>query len=265
MARRICSAALLGVMWFHPGAAQDAPPPEAASGRVDRAAVTAERFMIVTANPLASDAGAAVLARGGSAVDAMVAAQFVLNLVEPQSSGIGGGAFLLYWDAKAQQAHHLRRRARPRRRRPGRICSCKPDGTPMPFDDSRDRRPLGRRARHAGPARAGASAARPAALGRSGRSRRPTSPTRGFEISPRLAAAIADGAAKLTPVPGDARLLSGHRRRAAAGGRACCAILSSRRPCAQIAAEGSAPFYRGRIGDAHRRRRARARRSTRAC
>jgi gamma-glutamyltranspeptidase/glutathione hydrolase len=58
---------------------------------------------VVAANPLAVDAGIAVLERGGSAVDAAVAVQAMLGLVEPQSSGLGGGAFLLYYDAKTHQ------------------------------------------------------------------------------------------------------------------------------------------------------------------
>ncbi|WP_419834341.1 gamma-glutamyltransferase [Endozoicomonas atrinae] len=56
--------------------------------------------MISAANPLAAEAGYNVLADGGSAIDAMIAAQTVLGLVEPQSSGLGGGAFLVYYDAK---------------------------------------------------------------------------------------------------------------------------------------------------------------------
>ncbi|MBF4349459.1 gamma-glutamyltransferase, partial [Vibrio anguillarum] len=52
------------------------------------------------ANPLATEAGADILRQGGNAIDAMVTTQLMLGLVEPQSSGIGGGSFLVYWDAK---------------------------------------------------------------------------------------------------------------------------------------------------------------------
>jgi gamma-glutamyltranspeptidase / glutathione hydrolase len=58
--------------------------------------------MVVAAHPLAAEAGLAMLRKGGTAIDAGIAAQMVLNLVEPQSSGIGGGAFMLYWDAAAR-------------------------------------------------------------------------------------------------------------------------------------------------------------------
>ena len=59
----------------------------------------AERFMVVAANPHASEAGSTILRAGGSAVDAAIAVQLVLSLVEPQSSGVGGGAFMLHFDA----------------------------------------------------------------------------------------------------------------------------------------------------------------------
>src|SRR6056297_33299 len=61
--------------------------------------VTSESWMVAAANPLAVEAGAGVLRNGGTAADAMVAVQAVLGLVEPQSSGLGGGAFLVWYDA----------------------------------------------------------------------------------------------------------------------------------------------------------------------
>ena len=62
--------------------------------------VLADDWMVAAANPLAVEAGARVLREGGTAADAMVAVQTVLGLVEPQSSGLGGGAFLVYYYAK---------------------------------------------------------------------------------------------------------------------------------------------------------------------
>ena len=66
-----------------------------------QAAVAAQPF-VVAANPLAAEAGMSVLRRGGSAVDAAIAIQAMLSLVEPQSSGLGGGAFLHYYDARTR-------------------------------------------------------------------------------------------------------------------------------------------------------------------
>jgi gamma-glutamyltranspeptidase/glutathione hydrolase len=59
--------------------------------------------MITASHPLATEAGAQMLKRGGSAVDAAIAAQLVMGLVEPQSSGLGGGAFLLHWNPKGKR------------------------------------------------------------------------------------------------------------------------------------------------------------------
>lgn len=73
--------------------------PERATGVRDVKLAKAQRFMVSAAHPDATRAGLEILEQGGTALDAAVAIQMMLTLVEPQSSGIGGGAFLLYWDA----------------------------------------------------------------------------------------------------------------------------------------------------------------------
>lgn len=80
------------------------PQPEAASGLTAKPGWTFQRQAVAAANPLATEAGAQILRAGGSAVDAAIAVQMVLTLVEPQSSGIGGGAFLLHHDGRRLQA-----------------------------------------------------------------------------------------------------------------------------------------------------------------
>jgi len=98
-------------------------------------AVHAKRQMIATANAHASRAGLEMLRAGGSALDAAIAAQLVLNLVEPQSSGIGGGAFLLYWDAAQKRISVFDgREAAPAAARPDRFLQA--DGKPMPLFDA---------------------------------------------------------------------------------------------------------------------------------
>ena len=73
--------------------------PEAASGFTEKPGWATKKFAVAAANPLATDAGYQILKAGGSAVDAAVAVQMVLGLAEPQSSGIGGGAFLMHQKA----------------------------------------------------------------------------------------------------------------------------------------------------------------------
>jgi gamma-glutamyltranspeptidase/glutathione hydrolase len=78
--------------------------PEAATGYAEKAGWAARKYMVAAANPLAAEAGYEMLKQGGTAIDAAIATQLVLTLVEPQSSGIGGGAFLVYYDGKKVQA-----------------------------------------------------------------------------------------------------------------------------------------------------------------
>jgi gamma-glutamyltranspeptidase/glutathione hydrolase len=114
-----------------PALAQTERAPEGATGVTKKPAVFAKRFMAVTAHPEATRAAYDVLKAGGSAADAAVAAQLVLNLVEPQSSGIGGGGFLLYWDAKARRLHaYDGRETAPAGVKPDVFLK---DGKPMPF------------------------------------------------------------------------------------------------------------------------------------
>ena len=91
--------------------------------------------MVVAAHPLAVDAGYAMLRKGGSAVDAAIAVQLVLNLVEPQSSGIGGGAFMLVHDAQRKRliAYDGRETA-PAAAKPDRFLDR--EGRPLEFFDA---------------------------------------------------------------------------------------------------------------------------------
>ena len=83
--------------------ASDSVAPERATGTATSKRVEASNFMVAAANPLAAQAGRDVIAKGGNAIDAMVAVQTVLGLVEPQSSGLGGGSFLVYYDATSKK------------------------------------------------------------------------------------------------------------------------------------------------------------------
>ena len=78
--------------------------PEAPSGYTEKPGWATREFAVAAANPLATDAGYQILKAGGSAIDAAIAVQMVLTLVEPQSSGIGGGAFLLHYNGKDVEA-----------------------------------------------------------------------------------------------------------------------------------------------------------------
>lgn len=79
--------------------------PEIRNGRVEQNLVHAQKYMVSSASPYASEVGMKILAQGGTAVDAAIAVQMVLTLVEPESSGIGGGGFALYWDNKNKKLY----------------------------------------------------------------------------------------------------------------------------------------------------------------
>ncbi|MGE0211481.1 MAG: gamma-glutamyltransferase [Parvibaculaceae bacterium] len=145
--------------------------------------------MVATAAPEATEAAAEILREGGTAADAMVAAQAVLGLVEPQSSGLGGGAFALYFDMDSGLEAWDGRETAPRAAGPKLFLGA--DGAPMPFETaSVGGRPVGV---------PGAVALLWAIHEKHGRlpwSRLFNTAIRlaeeGFTVSPRLAAAIAD-------------------------------------------------------------------------
>lgn len=110
------------------------PQPEGASTlQPPRAVAAAAEQMVAAANPLAAQAGLKILRDGGSAVDAAIAVQMVLTLVEPQSSGIGGGAFLVHWDGHAVQTYDGRETA-PQAASEDMFLDA--DGRPLPFFDA---------------------------------------------------------------------------------------------------------------------------------
>lgn len=99
------------------------------------AAEEEKRWFVAAANPLATQAGADILRRGGSAVDAAIAVQAVLGLVEPQSSGLGGGAFMVYFDPQTGTLETFDgREVAPMSATPERFLTA--DGEPMKFLDA---------------------------------------------------------------------------------------------------------------------------------
>lgn len=114
--------------WF----ADADPPPEFATGRRAPSVARSRQTMVVSAHPLASEAGREILRNGGRAIDAAIAVQAMLTLVEPQSSGIGGGAFLLHFDAERGELDAFDgREVAPAAATPELFL--KPDGSPLNF------------------------------------------------------------------------------------------------------------------------------------
>jgi len=117
-----------------PALAQDRQP-EDGTGLQRHALAQAERHMVAAAHPDAVAAGLAMLRAGGSAADAAVAVQLVLNLVEPQSSGIGGGAFLLHNDGATKELIAYDGRETAPAAATNKLF-LRPDDTPMKFFDA---------------------------------------------------------------------------------------------------------------------------------
>ena len=132
--QRFLLAALLAAASLAAPAQQRPSQPEPPSGWTPKKLATAKQYMVVAANPLAAEAGAAILAKGGSAVDAVIATQLVLGLVEPQASGLGGGAYFLHYDAKKKAVTAIDgRETAPAGATPGQFLK---DGKPRPFQEA---------------------------------------------------------------------------------------------------------------------------------
>ena len=129
------AALLLACLASGAGAQERPAQPENTTALAARSSVAATEFMVVAAHPRAARAGYDVLAAGGSSADAAVAVQAMLGLVEPQSSGLGGGGFLLYWDAETRALTSFDgRETAPAAAGPGYWLG--PDGRPVAFWDA---------------------------------------------------------------------------------------------------------------------------------
>lgn len=227
--------------------ATDAVAPEASSGASARQAVHAKRHMVVAANPLAAEAGLRVLREGGNAADAMVAVQTVLGLVEPQSSGLGGGAFLVWYDAASGKVTTFDgRETAPRAATPSLFLDDK--GAPLKFFDA----VVGGRSVGA----PGVPRLMEAAHDRYGR--KPWAELlepaiglarQGFEVSPRMSMMIAEDAGRL-----DAQAAA-KTYFLDAGGKALTPGTLLRNPdyaatLEALAQGGADAFYKGAIADA---------------
>ena len=226
--------------------AADAVAPEAGTGLAPEAAapVTADDWMVAAANPLAAEAGARVLREGGSAADAMVAVQAVLGLVEPQSSGLGGGAFLVWYDAATGELTTLDgRETAPMAATP---TAFQTDGETMGFWDAvigglsvgTPGTPLLMEAAHRrwGRANWGGLFDEAIALAEDG-----------FAVSPRLAGAVADGAERLSTQPATAAyFLPGGTPLAEGSTLTNPAYAETLRA---LAAEGTDAFYAGPVAE----------------
>ena len=209
------------------------------------APVRAKEWMVSAAHPLAAQAGADILAAGGNAIDALVAVQLVLGLVEPQSSGLGGGAFLLHWDAASKKLVSLDgRETAPAAARPQLFLDAA--GEPLKFFDAvvgglsvgvpGTPRLLEEAHRRWGQLAWGQLFAPAERLA-----------TEGFSVSPRMAGAIAADAERLKSSPATAAyFLPGGTPLGAGDLLANPAYAATLR---SLARGGADAFYRGPIAD----------------
>ncbi|WP_271952571.1 gamma-glutamyltransferase [Ruegeria faecimaris] len=205
--------------------------------------VTSQNWMVAAANPLAVEAGAKVLRAGGSAADAMVAVQVVLGLVEPQSSGLGGGAFLVWYDAASGKLTTLDGRESAPLEATHRLFQDE-NGEPLKFFDA---------------VVGGLSVGTPGtpalleeAHRRWGRSPWPglfsdgiTLADEGFLVSPRLASLVENDAERLSRFPETAAYFLPEGQPLAQGQRLTNPAYAE--TLRIMAAEGSAGFYGGEI------------------
>ncbi len=186
---------------------------KARAGFTPKPLVKAKQHMVVAAHPLAAEAGLAILRKGGSAVDAGIATQMVLNLVEPQSSGIGGGGYHSLLGRRRQAARkHRRPRDRARRRHARALPRCGRQAAAA--RRGHGERAFGRRPRRARRAEARPRQIRQAALGGAVRAGHRACPRRFPHLAPPRQAARRGRPAKLRA--GSARLFLRRARQALA-------------------------------------------------
>lgn len=223
-------------------AVKESHAPEQGTGLTAQKLVEAKEFMAASANPWATQAGYEVLKRGGSAADALVAMQTTLSLTEPQSSGLGGGAFLVYWDNQTKKLTTFdARETAPKAATPELFLD--EQGKPLEFMAA----VVGGRSvgvpgvpklledvhKRYGKLAWGSLFDFPVKLAEEG-----------FEVSPRMAKSIEQNAQSLARYPQTAAYFLPEGKPLAAG------TLLKNQPFAQsvrlLAKEGSAPFYHGK-------------------
>lgn len=251
MKMRFLSEAVLALMFSTAIAsaqqASDTVAPEKATGLTTAKRVESKNFMVAAANPLATKAGRDVIAAGGNAIDAMVAVQTVLGLVEPQSSGLGGGAFLVYYHAESGKLTTLDgRETAPMEATPKLFLD--ENGQPLKFMNAviggrsvgtpGTVRLLEEAHKRYGKAE-WASLLKPAE----------TLATEGFQVSPRLASLIASEGDRLKTYP-EARSYFFDTAGASLQAGASLKNPSYAETLAMIAKGGADAFYKGQIAEA---------------